>query len=67
VLGAQQVIRIAVLEVGVDREVHADAHGGRMLHERHHVVEVVVLDDGVEAHGHPRGADALGVGEDARG
>src|SRR5688572_19485672 len=62
---ADAVHGVAVLEVGVDREIHPDAHRGRGAHDRHDVVEVVVLDDRVEAHGHPAVADRGGVREDA--
>src|SRR5450759_2938087 len=64
---AHEMLRVAVLEVGVEREIHACADGGRVADDRQDVVEVVVLDDGIEPDGHSaighRGREA----EDLRG
>src|SRR3712207_7223648 len=45
----QQVVAIPVLCVGVHRKVDAAARGRRVADDREKLVEVVVLDDGVEA------------------
>src|SRR4029078_5532522 len=39
----------AVLRVGVDAEIHADAQLSRAANDWQDLIEIVVLDDGVEA------------------
>ena len=56
---AHKMFGVSVLEIGVDRQVHARADAGCVPHDRHDLVEIVVPDDRVEtdrhvARRHPR-------------
>ena len=53
--GTKQVVRVAILEVRVHRKVHARSDRSGVRHNGAHVVEIVVLDHGIEAHRHPFG------------